>query len=361
MTPRQVPPGFFTPLKIYTEMPFNAEQMSSRQTGPGLLACSTQQTMNMQENHPASPSKTYTPRPIPTGQVNMQQPHTPINFNAMPFQGIPQGDGTYQVAGGHQVNSATSIQTHQQMQGQYIQYLQSHGNYAGQPMISNFSPQVSFQTQGHHMQDNSMSNHQLQANPQSDTAYALMNASQANPSVAAMQAHQMPGHLIQYVPNHSLYSGQPNIPNMIPQPMIQVAGPHIQENAGTFQGNIPPDASFSSMHGPQGSPMAAMQPYHPLQGQLIQYVQNQAAYAVQAGMHNSSQQPLLHVQGMQLPENTFNSSAFIEQTRVDNSFSIVSGAQASPSLPLRSQSKMQSQGVSPYASPLPVKYFHRSQ
>merc|ERR1719361_1154571 len=100
------------------------------------------------------------------------------------------------------------IQTHQ-MQGQNFQYLQSHANYTAQPIMSNMLPQGSIQMPANQFQENSPMNQHFQANPHSETSFPVMNTGQSSPSVAAIQAHQqqMQGHLIQYVPNHPIYSG----------------------------------------------------------------------------------------------------------------------------------------------------------
>jgi len=354
VTPQR-PPGFLTPLKIYTQMPINAEQITNGQVSSVPMEYNNQQTMSVQGNPPTSPHKGYTSRSMTSGQVNMQPPHTPINYNAMPFQGISQPEVPFHGLGGSQVSPAT-LQTHQQMQGQYVQYLQSNVNYTAQPLIPNMMQIQQLQLQGNQMHEN------FHASSHVDTSYQYMNPAQASPSVAAMHANpQMQGHLIQYVPNHPMYGGQNTIPNMMQQGMVQVSAPHMPENNTSFQGSLPPEANYTPMHAPQGSPsMVSMQPYNPAQGQLIQYVQNQAAYAVQTGMLNPPQQ-MQQVPGMQVPENGFNNSPYIGQGRVDNSHSSISAPQASPSLPMRSQSKIPSHGANPYGSPLPVKYFHRSQ
>ena len=104
----------------------------------------------------------------------------------------------------------------------------------------------------------------------------------------------------QTYPQRSITPGQ-NVSGQTHQPVAVQYNTH----PGThFQVHPHPGANFSAVSGAQGSPsVATVQQSHPqMQGQLIQYIHNPAAYAAQAASsHLAAQAVVQQVQGTQIP------------------------------------------------------------
>jgi len=208
---------------------------------------------------------TYTGQPgmsnvLPQNMIQVQGTPVPENSSInLQFQGQPNAEASYSAMNGIPGNAAIStMQSHPQMQGQMIQYVQNPGAYVAQGGMSTLLPQGLIQIQGTQMQENLSVNTSFQTQSRPEGNFSPFNVVQGSPSVATMRPHpQMNGQIIQFVQNPAGYVIHPGLSNIPPQTMVQMQGSPMHEVAPMntpFQGHSQMETNFPALREAQGSP-----------------------------------------------------------------------------------------------------------